>query len=46
MAKTKLIVKEDQVLVDVAELYKEIEKNKGDWKKVLEEILAYIDEGK
>jgi hypothetical protein len=46
MSKTKLIVKEDQVLVDVAELYKEIEKSKGDWKKVLEEILTYIEEDK
>lgn len=44
MAKTKLIVKEDQVLVDVAELYLEIKKNGGDWEKVLKEILTYLDQ--
>jgi len=42
MSKTKLIVREDQVLVDVAELYEEIKRNKGDWEKVLKEILAYL----
>jgi len=44
MAKTKLIVKEDQILVDVELIFKEIEEAKGDWKKVREEFRAYLAE--
>ncbi len=44
MAKTKLIVKEDQILVDVELIFKEIEEAKGDWEKVRKEFLAYLAE--
>ncbi len=42
MGKTKLIIKEDQILVDVEMIYEEIKKAKGDWKRVLEELLSSI----
>jgi hypothetical protein len=44
MAKTKMIIKEDQILVDVELVFKEIEKAKGDWKKVWKEFQAYLAE--
>lgn len=44
MSKTKMIVKEDQILVDVEFLFKEIEAAKGDWKKVWQEFQAYLQE--
>lgn len=44
MAKTKMIVKEDQILVDVEMVFKEIEEAKGDWKKVWKEFQAYLAE--
>jgi hypothetical protein len=44
MSKTKMIVKEDQILVDVEMIFKEIETAKGDWKKVWEEFKAYLAE--
>lgn len=43
MAKTKMIVKEDQILVDVELIFKEIEEAKGDWKKVREEFRNYLE---
>ena len=46
MAKTKMIVKEDQILVDVELIFKEIEEAKGDWKKVWEEFRKYLGEVK
>ena len=46
MAKTKMIVKEDQILVDVEMLFDEIEKAKGDWKRVKQEFEAYLKEVK
>ncbi|MBI3954454.1 hypothetical protein HY333_00250 [Candidatus Collierbacteria bacterium] len=46
MAKTKMIVKEDQILVDVELIFKEIEKAKGDWKKVWQEFKQYLEEMK
>ena len=42
MAKTKMVVKEDQILVDVEMVFKEIEEAGGDWKKVREEFLSYL----
>jgi hypothetical protein len=44
MAKTKMIVKDDQILVDVEMIFREIEKAKGDWKKVWKEFQAYLVE--
>lgn len=43
MAKTKMIVKDDQILVDVEFLFKEIEQAKGDWKKVWKEFQEYLE---
>lgn len=43
MAKTKMVVKEDQILVDVELIFKEIEEAKGDWKKVREEFRRYLE---
>lgn len=42
MSKTKMIVKEDQILVDVEMVFKEIEDAGGDWKKVREEFQTYL----
>ena len=44
MAKTKMIVKEDQILVDVEMIFREIEEAGGDWKKVREEFMNYLKE--
>ena len=44
--KTKMIVKEDQILVDVEMIFKEIEAAGGDWKKVWEEFKAYLKDVK
>lgn len=46
MAKTKMIVKDDQILVDVELVFKEIEEAKGDWKKVRDEFRKYLEEMK
>lgn len=46
MAKTKMIVNEDQILVDVEMIFKEIEAADGDWKKVWEEFKAYLKDVK
>lgn len=46
MAKTKMVVKEDQILVDVEMIFKEIEAAGGDWKKVWEEFKAYLKQVK
>lgn len=42
MAKTKMIVKDNQILVDVEMVFKEIETAGGDWKKVRDEFLNYL----
>ena len=46
MAKTKMIVNDDQILVDVEMVFKEIEANGGDWKKVWEEFKTYLKDVK
>jgi hypothetical protein len=46
MSKTKMIVKEDQIMVDVEMLFKEIEANGGDWKKVWNEFKEYLKQVK
>lgn len=43
MSKTKLIVKDDQILVDAELIFEEIKKANGDWKKVEEEIKAMLE---
>jgi len=44
MSKTKMVVKEDQIMVDVEMIFKEIEAAGGDWKKVREEFMNYLKE--
>lgn len=44
MAKTKMIVKEDQILVDVEQIFKEIEEAGGDWEKVRDQFMEYLKE--
>lgn len=46
MSKTKMIVKDDQILVDVEMIFKEIEAAGGDWKKVWDEFKSYLKEVK
>lgn len=41
-----MIVKEDQILVDVELIFSEIEEAKGDWKKVRDEFRRYLEEMK
>ncbi len=43
MAKTKIIVKDDQILVDAELIFEEIRKAKGNWKKVEAEIKAMLE---
>lgn len=40
MSKTKLIVKNNQVLVDADVLFEQIEEANGDWKKIRESYRA------
>lgn len=42
MSKTKMIVKDNQILVDVEMVFKEIEAAGGDWKKVRDEFMSYL----
>ena len=44
MSKTKMIIKEDQILVDFEAIFKEIEEAKGDWKKVREEFRQLLEQ--
>lgn len=43
MAKTKLIIKDDQVLVDAELIFEEIRKAKGDWKRIEKEIKQMLE---
>lgn len=42
MNKTKIVVKDNQVLVDVEWLFEEIRSSKGDWKAVESMLLALL----
>ena len=47
MAKTKMVVKEDQILVDVEWIFREIREAKGDWQKIekmMKLLLASVQE--
>lgn len=44
MAKTKMIVNEDQILVDVEVVFQEIEEAGGDWEKVREQFRKLLEE--
>lgn len=43
MGKTKLIIKDDQILVDVELLFGEIRKAKGNWKRIEKEIKQMLE---
>ena len=43
MAKTKIVIKGDQILVDATLLFDQIREANGDWKKVEEEIKAMLE---
>lgn len=43
MGKTKIIVKDNQVLVDVEWIFEEIRGAKGDWKAVEKQLTALLD---
>lgn len=38
MSKTKIVIKDDQVLVDAELIFDEIRKANGDWKKIEAEV--------
>lgn len=42
MSKTKLIIKDNQILVDAELIFEQIREAKGDWKKVEEEMKAML----
>ena len=47
MSKTKMIVKDDQILVDLAWIFEEIRSANGDWKAVeaqLKSLLSAVEE--
>ena len=42
MSKTKIVIKNDQILVDAELLFEQIREAKGDWQKVEQEIKAML----
>lgn len=42
MAKQRMIVNDDQILIDMDLLFNAIEEAKGDWKKVREDMQNYL----
>jgi hypothetical protein len=42
MAKQRMIVTDDQILIDMDLLFNAIEEAKGDWKKVQQDMKAYL----
>jgi len=43
MAKTKLVIKDDQILVDAELIFMEIKKAKGNWQQVEKEIKQMLE---
>jgi hypothetical protein len=43
MSKTKLVIKDNQVLIDAEVLFQEIRNAKGDWKRVEKEVMQMIE---
>lgn len=43
MSKTKIVVKEDQVLVDLEWIFDEIRENKGDWEAVEKQLMSLVE---
>ena len=43
MAKTKMIVRDDTILIDFQLIFKAIREEKGDWEKVEKELQEYLE---
>ena len=43
MSKKRMVVYDDQLLIDVELIFNMIREEKGDWKKVEEEMRAYME---
>ena len=43
MDNTKMIIRDDTILIDFRLVFKAIREEKGNWEKVEKELLAYLD---
>ena len=43
MSKTKIVVKDDQIMVDLEWIFDEIRENKGKWEMVEEQLMSLLD---
>lgn len=43
MDNTKMIIRDDTILIDFRLVFKAIREEKGNWEKVEEELRAYLD---
>ena len=43
MSSDKIVVRDDTILIDYRLVFKAIREEKGDWKKVEQELQAYFD---
>jgi len=43
MDKTRMIVRDDTILIDFKLVFKAIKEEKGDWKKVEKELYEYLE---
>lgn len=43
MSKTKIIVKEDQVMVDLEWIFDEIRENGGNWEAVEKQLMSLVE---
>jgi len=43
MDKTRMIVKDDTILIDFKLVFRAIKEEKGDWKKVEKELYEYLE---
>ena len=44
MSKTKIVVKEDQIMVDLEWIFEQIRGNGGDWEAVEQQLTALLEE--
>lgn len=44
MSKTKMVVKDDQILVDLEWIFEEIRSANGDWKAVEEQLTSLLQD--
>lgn len=43
MSKTKIVVKEDQIMVDLEWIFEEIRQSKGNWEAVEKQLMALLE---